>query len=181
MRAAPVPPEPMCRVVVAGQSGAGKSTVARALAGRLGVPHVELDALFHGPGWTPRDAFATDVEVATRAPGWVVDGNYPAVRDLVWSRADTVVWLDLHRRTTTGRALRRTARRTVTRVELWNGNRERVRTWLRATHPIRWFWRTHATHRGEYEQRLVDPAWGHLCIVRLRTPAEVRRWLRSSA
>lgn len=162
-----------------GQSGSGKTTLALVLAGRLRVPHVELDALFHGPGWTPRESFAAEVEAATRAPGWVVDGNYPAARDLVWSRADTVVWLDLHRRTTTGRALRRTVRRALTRAELWNGNRERVTTWLRATHPVRWSFQTHAAHRAAYQERLVDPAWGHLAAVRLRTPAEVRRWLAS--
>jgi adenylate kinase family enzyme len=165
------------RVLVIGQSGSGKSTLARRLAEHLGARHIELDALFHGPAWTPRPTFAADVDQATRADRWVVDGNYTAVRDLIWSRADTLVWLDLPRTTTLRRALVRTGRRLLTRVELWNGNRERLRTLLRATHPIRMTWQTHGERRALHEKRLADPAWAHLDVVRLRTPAEVTRWL----
>ncbi|HVE74952.1 MAG TPA: AAA family ATPase [Mycobacteriales bacterium] len=167
---------PMQRVLVIGQSGSGKSTVAAELAQRLHVPHVELDALFHGPGWVPNPAFPDEVDAATRGPGWVVDGNYPAVRDLLWTRADTVIWLDLPRTTTLRRTLWRTLRRALTRAELWNGNREQLRAVLRASHPIRWAWATHAAHRGEYEQRLADPRSSHLVVRRLRTPAEVGAW-----
>lgn len=168
---------PLRRLVVIGQSGSGKTTTARLLSHRLGLRHVELDALFHGPGWEPRSSFAADVDAATTADGWVVDGNYSAVRDLVWARADTVVWLDLPRTTTLRRALLRTGRRLLTRVELWNGNRERLRAILRATHPIRMTWETHAERRALTEQRIADPAWSHLAVVRLRSPRAVRAWL----
>jgi adenylate kinase family enzyme len=140
---------------------------------------VELDALFHGPGWEPSSTFVADVEAVTSGESWVVDGNYSAVRDLLWSRAHTLVWLDLPRTTTVRRAALRTAGRLVTRVELWNGNREELRTVLRSSHPIRWTWETHARHRAAYEQRIADPRWAHLTVVRLRTPAEVREWLAS--
>lgn len=166
----------MRRVLVIGQSGSGKSTLARRLAAHLGVPHVELDAIFHGPGWTVRDTFVEEVARLTSDGDWVVDGNYAAVRDLLWSRADTILWLDLPRRITVRRALVRTVMRATRRVELWNGNKERVRTVLRATHPIRWTWSTHAAHRAEYEARLVDPRWAHIAVVRLGTPRAVDRW-----
>jgi adenylate kinase family enzyme len=89
------------RVSVVGNSGSGKSTVAAALAAALGVPHLELDGVFHQPGWEPlpADSFRAVVAAAVAGDGWVLDGNYSAVRDLVWARADTVVWLDLPRRT----------------------------------------------------------------------------------
>jgi adenylate kinase family enzyme len=166
------------RVVVIGQSGAGKTTVAARLSRELGLAHLELDALFHGPGWQPSSTFVHDVDAATSAGSWIADGNYSAVRDLLWSRADTVVWLDLPRTTTLRRVVRRTAGRLLTRPELWNGNRERWQTVLRASHPIRWTWQTFDRHRSAYEQRLRDPRWQHVDVVRLRTPAEVRRWLR---
>lgn len=170
----------MERVVVVGQSGSGKSTVSRLLAARWGVVHVELDALFHGAGWQPRPSFAADVEAATRGARWVVDGNYGQVKDLLWSRADTLVWLDLPRWLTTSRALRRSVARAALRVPLWNGNRERWTTMLRATHPVRWSWQTHARHRAEYEQRLTDPRWAGLQVVRLRSRAEVVGWLHAN-
>ena len=167
----------MRRVLVVGQSGSGKSTVARRLASRLGVPHLELDALFHGPGWVQSPSFADDVDRLTAHGDWVVDGNYSAVRDLLWSRADTVVWLDLSRTTTLRRAVWRTVHRVVRRAELWNGNRERLRTVLRATHPIRWTWSTAAAHRAAYEERMADPRWSGLRIVRLTRARDVGRWL----
>jgi adenylate kinase family enzyme len=74
------------KIVVVGTSGSGKTTVARELAHRHGVPHVELDALFHGPNWaeTPAEEFRRRVAAATDGDGWVVDGNYESkLGDLV--------------------------------------------------------------------------------------------------
>jgi adenylate kinase family enzyme len=120
------------RVSVVGNSGSGKSTLARALATRLGVPHIELDALNHQSGWQrlPAVEFRERIDTATAAGGWVVDGNYSAVRDLVWARADTVAWLDPPRRTVMRQVVWRSVHRVAMRVELWNGNRERWRNLL---------------------------------------------------
>ena len=54
----PLPARPH-RILVAGTSGAGKTTVAAALSARLGIPHTDIDGLYHGPGWTPRPEFGT--------------------------------------------------------------------------------------------------------------------------
>lgn len=167
----------MRRVLVVGQSGAGKTTVSRRLAAHLDAPHLELDAFFHGPGWVPNPDFVSAVDAATVGERWVADGNYSAVRDLLWSRADIVVWLDLSRTTTLRRVLLRTGGRILRQVELWNGNRERWQTVLRASHPIRWTWRTHGVHRAAYEARIEDPTWSHLTVVRLRSGAAVRQWM----
>jgi adenylate kinase family enzyme len=122
----------MRRVSVAGISGSGKTTLAAALAVRLGVPHVELDALNHGPGWieaTPAELRERVETALAAAPGgWVVDGNYESkLGDLVVARADTLVWLDLPLPLALARTAARTARRVARRTELWNGNRETIR------------------------------------------------------
>lgn len=88
----------MERVSVIGTSGSGKTTFAGRLAGILRVPHIELDSLSWEAGWTPvpRDIFRSRVSEAINADRWVVDGNYGQdARDLIWERADTVVWLTL--------------------------------------------------------------------------------------
>src|SRR5919198_3265744 len=102
------------KIAVVGTSGSGKTTVARELARRLGVLHVELDALFHGPDWTetPVDEFRRRVAAATGGSGWVVDGNYESkLGDLVLELADTIVWLDVPLHVALSRVTRRTIRR----------------------------------------------------------------------
>jgi adenylate kinase family enzyme len=173
------------RVSVVGNSGSGKSTVAAALAAALGVPHLELDGVFHQPGWEPlpADSFRAVVAAAVAGDGWVLDGNYSAVRDLVWARADTVVWLDLPRRTVMRQVVWRTARRAVTRQELWNGNREPLRnflTWDPEESVISWAWHNHAKYRSRYLAASSDPAYAHLTFVRLCSRGAIRRFLASA-
>jgi adenylate kinase family enzyme len=172
----------MQRVSLVGVSGAGKTTVGRNLAASLGVPFVELDAIFHQPDWAelPRHDFRERVCAALAAPGWVVDGNYSAVRDLVWDQADTVVWLDLPRRLVMRRVILRTLRRAITREALWNGNREPLTNFYRLDpeeNIIRWAWVKYATYVERYEGAMRDPAYERLRFVRLRTPHEIDGFL----
>lgn len=173
------------RVSVVGTSGAGKSTFGFALAGVLGVPWLELDSVYHQADWAPLAVpeFRSRVDVVTSGPGWVIDGNYSAVRDLVWARADTVVWLDLPRRTVMRRVIWRTLRRAAGRVELWNGNRERWRNFFTLDEQesvIAWAWKTHGSLRSRYAAQLASPELGHLRVVRLGSPRAVRRFLRAA-
>ena len=173
----------MQRVSVVGTSGAGKSTFALALAGVLGVPSLELDSVYHQADWTPLPAeeFRRRVAAVAAEPGWVIDGNYSTVRDLVWDRADTVVWLDLPKRTVMRRVIWRTLRRAAGHVELWNGNRERWRnffTWDEQESVVAWAWKTHGSLRERYATAFADPELSHLRVVRLGSPRAVRRFLR---
>jgi adenylate kinase family enzyme len=168
------------RVSVVGVSGAGKSTLGRCLGAQLGVPFLELDGVFHQPGWTPLPPqdFQARVREVTAGDGWVIDGNYRSagVQELVWDRADTVVWLDLPRPLVMRRIVRRSLRRAITREELWNGNRESLRNLVRRdpeANIVVWSWRTHAAQVARYEAAMSDPANAHLRFVRLRSPAEV--------
>ena len=174
--------------MIVGNSGSGKTTLAATVADRLGAPHIELDSLFHQPGWTPtptpqfRAAVGAALDRADAAAGgWVVCGNYAAVRTLVWARADTVVWLDLSRRVVMGRVVRRTIRRLLRGAELWNGNREAARMALALHDPersiVRWTWEGVHRYRSLYEPMLADPVWAELGRHRLDSPAEVSDWL----
>lgn len=172
----------MRRVSVVGTSGSGKSMLARKLAAILGVPHLELDALGHQPGWEPlpTDEFRRIVAAKTAEDGWVIDGNYSKVRDLVWARADTVAWLDLPKRTVMRQLVWRTLRRVAGRQELWNGNRERWRnffSWDPQQSVISWAWHTHAGYRAKYAAAAADPANAHLRFVRLASRREAARFL----
>ena len=168
------------RVLVVGTSGSGKSVLAARLARALGGPHIELDAFQHGPGWSQRSADELRRRTGAAIAGhdvWVADGNYSDVRDVLWPRATTLVWLDYPRRVVMGRVVRRSLVRVVTRRELWNGNRSDWRRWGDPDHPIRWAWRTHAANRAKYEALVVLPEWSHLEVVRLRQPGEAKALL----
>ena len=162
------------RVCVVGNSGSGKSTLAAALADKLGASYLELDSVFHQPDWQPleRDVFRERIDEFTQAPTWVVDGNYSAVRDIVWSRVDTVVWLDLPRHKVMRQLLGRTLRRMATGAELWNGNRERWQNLFRLDPEesiLIWAWTRHAIYRERYLGAMADPANSHLKFIRLRS------------
>jgi adenylate kinase family enzyme len=165
------------RIVIIGQSGAGKTTLAKSLAGALGLSCVELDAVQWQPGWqalqeTDRAEFIRRVDAATAGDAWVVDGNYKAVRHLTWGRATHLVWLDYARRVIMWRVISRTLIRLVLRTELWSGNREDWRTLVHPEHPIWWAWSTWRRHRREWGEALAGDAYAHLTVLRLRRPGE---------
>jgi adenylate kinase family enzyme len=149
----------MRRVAVIGGSSTGKTTTSRALAARLGVPHIELDALHHDPGWQEASAevLRARVEVALAAApdGWVVDGNYfGKIGSLVLDQADTIVWLDIPYGAAVRRVLRRTSGRILRRTELWNGNRESLRLSLGRESIVWWVLRTHRGFGAKWVSRL---------------------------
>jgi adenylate kinase family enzyme len=172
----------MRRVSVLGGSCSGKTTLSRQLAAILGVPHVELDALHHGPNWeeAPAGLLQERVRAALAAApeGWVVDGSYYGkLGSLVLEEADTAVFLDPPFGTVIRRSLWRTFSRALARTELWNGNRETFRNaFSRYSIPM-WVLRTHHSQRRKWAMRL--DAHPQLEVVRLRSPGEVRRWLQS--
>ena len=169
-----------------GNSGSGKTTLAGRLAKALSVPHLELDAVFHQPDWQPleREVFRSRVDEFTTGESWVVDGNYSAVRDIVWSRADTVVWLDFPRHRVMRQLLERTLRRMATGAELWNGNRERWQNLFRLDPEesiLAWAWTRHAAYRERYSAAQADPANAHLRFIRVRTAADAADLISAAA
>lgn len=167
------------RIAVAGVSGSGKTTLARRLGARLGIPHTELDALHHGPGWTPRPEFLDDVHALVAQDAFVTEWQYTTARPLVLARAEVVVWLDLPTRVTMRQVVVRTLRRSVRREVLWNGNVEPPlwRTWYRAPDEniVRWAWKTRHTYRDLPAEVARDAP--DVLVVRLRSRREVERWL----
>ncbi len=171
---------PYRRVNVVGTSASGKTTFARALAERLGVPHVELDALHWERDWTeaPDTILRERVTRAISGDGWVVDGNYSAVRDIVWERAQAVVWLDFPLRTVLWRYAARTRRRIRTNEELWagTGNREQLSMHLLSRDSLLW-WILSTYRRRQREYPPLLAAHPRLAAVRLRSAAAADAWL----
>jgi len=168
------------RIAVIGMTASGKSTLAKHLARLLDVPHIELDGIVHGPNWVdlPDDMFHERTAEALSGDGWVVDGNYLAVRDLTIGQAESVIWLDYPIIIPLWRVFPRTLRRILRKEELWNGNRE---TWRGALFGrdslVVWILKMHRVRRREFTAIFNAPEHAHRTLIRLRSPRATARWL----
>ena len=165
------------RVLVVGMPGSGKTTTARRIADRINLPFHELDMLAFGPHWSRPEHFVTMVEKIVAGPGWVIDSwGDEEVRDAMWASADTVVWLDYPARVVIPSVLRRSLSRSLTRVEVFNGNRETWSAWLSKAHPV---WHAIHTFRARRDYLADRTARSpHLRTLRFRRRSELKRWLR---
>lgn len=168
------------RIVVVGTTGCGKTTLAQQVGAKLGLPHTELDALNWGPNWTaaPRELFRERAAQVTDAESWIVDGNYSPVRDIVWGRAETLLWLDYSLPLILWRLTKRSLRRIFAQEELWGVNRESFRAqFLSRDSLYLWALKSHSRRRREYPDLFAQPAYAHLSILTFPSPRATQRWL----
>jgi adenylate kinase family enzyme len=176
------PPLNLTRVVVVGTSCSGKTTFARRLARVLSAQYVELDSLYWGPEWTPRPAFQDEVLAAAQRPRWVIDGNYSAVRDIIWRRGTAIVWLDYSFARIFSQALRRTMRRVFTGERLYSGNRETIGNAFFDTEGIPWWVvRTHRKRRREFPELFRRPEYRHARVIQLHTPTAAEAFIAEAS
>jgi len=127
------------RILVVGSGGAGKSTFARALGQRTGLPVVHLDRVFWQPGWTPMqdDAWRSTVAELVADEAWIIDGNYAGTLDVRVLHCDAVVFFDFGRLTCLWGVVRRViAHAGRSRPDMAEGCPERF-DWTF----VRWLWR----------------------------------------
>jgi hypothetical protein len=170
------------RILILGRTGSGKTTLAREVAAALDVPHVELDSLYFGPGFStaPLDVLRERTSEAIAGERWVTDGNKRAVRDLVWPRADTIIWLDYPFYVSLWRLAKRARSRTasLSAQASESGGRSGVpRQMLAAAKGVLTALRSHRGQRQEYPRLFAQPENRHLAVARLRSPRATRQWL----
>jgi adenylate kinase family enzyme len=168
------------RIAVVGTSGSGKTTLARSISQTLSIPHIEFDALYWGPNWTPIDKglFRERVSEALSVDRWVTCGNYGSIKEITFARADTVAWLDYPFPLVLSRLIRRTTRRLMANETLWEHNHEKLRKVLSRDSIILWAFQTHWKHRRRYLDIAKDPEYSHLAIIQLRSPRETDQFMQ---
>ncbi|MRD48078.1 toxin [Caenimonas koreensis DSM 17982] len=167
------------RIVIVGMAGAGKTTLGQRLAQLTAIPHTELDGLFWGPDWEPRlPAFHDDVRRVAAGERWITDGNYSTVRDILWPRAQLVVWLNLPFTTIFRRVLLRTVQRSFKGTQLWQGNRESWRRAFFSRESLLWWVIKHrARYQRQFSELRASGKFAGLAWIELKTPEEVEQFV----
>lgn len=164
----------MERVMILGSGGSGKSTLARALGDRTGLPVIHLDQLYWKPGWVEPtiEEFREKHDAAMSGARWIIDGSYSRTFERRLAAADTIIMLDLPRRTCITGILRRwLCNRGGTRPDMAEGCPERM-DWAF----FKWVWDYPRRSRSK-TLALLDSLRPSKTIHVLRSRREVRQWL----
>ena len=167
------------RIAIVGPVAAGKTTLASTISAHTHLPHHDLDALYWGPSWTPvtPGRFLAGVRATLTATQWIVDGNYGGtVADLILTRADLILWLDLPLRTCLPRLVRRSIGRALTGQELFTGNRETLAHLLTRDSILRWGPAHHHRNRRTWAARLAQT---DTPVIRITRPARLPTQLQA--
>lgn len=174
------PEDKPSKILVVGITNSGKTTTARRISAALDIPWIELDALFWGPNWTQKttEEFRDLFQAAAAGGKWVACGNYYGrLHDLTWQQADMIVFLDLPKRTTLLRLIRRTLRRIIRRERLWHENRETLRnTFFDKESLLIWWFKVQRKGSEHTLSRIATAPQAKL--VRLRSTREVEDFLK---
>ncbi|MFF2852940.1 adenylate kinase [Streptomyces sp. NPDC058001] len=173
----------MRKIALFGPPATGKTTLARWLSVQLGHPHTDLDDILFTPdGALPLDEFRRQAGEITRRDEWIVEGNFSKLSDVVWHRADVLVWLDFPLPLIVYRIVRRSLRQLAGRDDSAQARRL---TWSTAFFSRRSLLRTairkYRTNRPRYARQVSETADLGVQVVRLRSPRDVQRWKRETA
>lgn len=166
----------MKKISIIGSGGAGKSTLAKALGKKTGIPICHLDSLYWQPGWiaTDRDKWSLMQEDLCSRDEWILDGNYGGTLDIRLKHSDTIIFLDINRFICVARAIWRSLKSYGrTRSDMAEGCKEQFDFEF-----IKWILEYPAVKKPEILKRLGALA-AEKNVVILRSPGAVRAFLRN--
>ncbi|GIE88199.1 adenylate kinase [Actinoplanes regularis] len=165
------------RIVVYGVTGAGKTTLARRISERTGLPWHAVDDLTWEPGWieVPPAVQRDRITAICAGDAWVLDSAYLSWIDVPMGRADLVVALDLPHWLCLARLLRRSVIQAIRRTPTCNGNTESLRDLFTRDSIVVQQFRSYPRKRRRMRAWPADPALPPVLL--LRSPRAVRAWL----
>ena len=170
----------MERIVIIGTSCSGKSHLGKVLADKYQVPHIELDDLHWLPDWQERsdEEFIALVKEHIAGDRWVIDGNYSVVRELIWSRATIIIWLNYSFPLVLFRAIKRSIIRAITKEKLFSDNVETFRqSFFSKESIILWVIKTHYANKRRYRVLLQSQLASSAKVKVFTKPNQVSRYV----
>ncbi len=165
----------MKRILIIGCGGAGKSTLARQLGEKTGLPVVHLDKLWWRPGWqaVSREEFDRLLTQVLEQPRWIMDGNFNHTMPQRLEKCDTIIYLDFSRFA----CLCGVFKRILTtygqvRPDMGAGCPERLDMEF-----LQWVWNFNKKNRARNYAYLADTK--HAKVIVLKNRREVRAFLAS--
>lgn len=171
----------MKRIAIIGTSGAGKTTLAKELSSKLNIPAYELDNLFWLSEWQHVDlnSFAEKVGSIVEKDSWIICGNYSKVREIIWDKADTIIWLDYPFLLCFFRNLIRSLKRIFTKEQCCNGNYETMsRTFFSKDSILLWVIKSHWRHKESYSSAFLEKRYSQKSLIRVGSPKELLNSLK---
>lgn len=163
--------------MIIGQPGSGKSTVARRLGDRTGLPVVHIDQICWLPGWVERsrDDKTRLCNEAAEADQWIFEGGHSTTWTGRVRRADMLIWLDRPVALRMWRVIRRSVTgRGGTRPDLTKDCPERLRL---LPEFILFIWKTRRRARAKMMRLAASPPPG--CqVMHLRSDHEIDKFIK---
>jgi len=167
----------MSRILVYGVTGSGKTTLARQISEKTGLPWHSVDDLTFLPGWVPvpDDEQAARIQAICEQDRWILDTAYAKWKEIPLARAELIVALDYPRLISFGRLLRRTFRRATDKQPVCNGNIETWRQTFSRDSILLWHFRSFHRKRARIRQWEAEMPPGR--VLRFCHPRETEAWL----
>ena len=163
----------MERILIIGCSCSGKSTLARAMGEKTGLPVIHLDQLWWREGWVnvTREEFDRQLEAVLSRNQWIIDGNYSRTMDQRIARCDSLIYLNFSRWACLRGMLQRVLGRYGTvRPDMSPGCPERFHWEL-----VKWIWNYNRDNQVRNELHMAKAR--HAKITVLKSRKEVQAFL----
>ena len=170
----------MNRIVIIGTSCSGKTTLAKIIASKLNIKHIELDQLYWKPNWVEHEAndFRSLVIEEIKDENWVADGNYSVIRDVLWSRSTIIIWLNYSFSKVLYRSISRSFRRSLTKEIIFSGNTDSFkRSFFSRDSIILWVIKTHKSKHEKYSRILYNGSMPKKNIIELKSQSETNQYI----
>lgn len=168
------------KIIIVGTSGSGKTTFGNDLSKVTKIDCTDLDDLYWLPNWQERDEidFMDQVTKITSSEQWIICGNYSKILQKEWSKADTLIWLDMPLRICLWRAFKRGFSRALSQIPCCNGNYESLSRLFGRKSILIWIWNTYSRRKKDYNKSFSYPN-DYQNFIRLRNNEGIRLFLES--